>query len=102
MLRASAITTGIDLDLRSVGDHDIDPGRADAVALLRFADAVVGRTSDLADARAALVEVLGADAVVPAAGAAGNFEMMNRLVDAVGVVVPRSMYAIGPEIGFAG
>jgi hypothetical protein len=99
MLRASAQATGISIDLRAIGDRGSDSGRSDGAALLGFTDALVGRTTDLAAARQRLIDELGVDAVAPAAAAAGNFEMMNRVVDAVGVSVPPSMWAIAPEIG---
>ena len=101
MLRASTQTMGVEIDLRSVGDRERDPGRADAVALLRFADALVGRTEDLDSARAQVIDILGPEAVAPAAASAGNFEMMNRLVDGVGVAVPASMHAMGPDLGLS-
>ena len=99
MLRASAQVAGVGIDMRAIGDRGHHPGRADAAALLRFTDALVGRSTDLDDARAALLGLLGAEAVAPAAAAAGNFEMMNRIVDAVDIPVPASMRATGPDLG---
>lgn len=99
MLRASAQAVGVKIDLRAIGDRDHHPGRNDAAVLLRFTDALVGSTSELERARAALIDELGPSAVAPAAAAAGNFEMMNRVVDGVGVAVPASMWAMAPELG---
>lgn len=99
MLRASAQSIGVEIDLRAIGDRERHPGRADAVVLLRFTDALVGRTDELDRARAALIEELGPSAVAPAAAAAGNFEMMNRIVDGVGVSVPASMWAMATGLG---
>jgi hypothetical protein len=99
MLRASAQVAGVTIDLRSIGDRSRNPGRDDAAVLLRFTDALVGRTDDLDRSREALVDGLGRDAVALAAAAAGNFEMMNRIVDGVGVVVPSSLRAMAPAIG---
>ncbi|NQY57591.1 MAG: hypothetical protein HRT86_14105 [Ilumatobacteraceae bacterium] len=99
MLSSSAQATGVGLDLRSLGDRERSPGREDASALLRFADALVGRTTDLDDARDHLTDVLGAEAIAPAAAAAGNFEMMNRVVDATGIPAPRRMDQLAPQLG---
>lgn len=88
MLRASLQAAGRNVNLRALGDVSVDPGRTDAAALLVFTTALVGRTDHLDVARDALIDELGSGAVAPAAAAAGNFEMMNRLVDAVGVRKP--------------
>ena len=98
MLRASLRETGTEIDLRSLGNASIDPGRSDAAALIRFTSALVSRTPDLADARDALISALGPESVAPAASAAGNFEMMNRILDAAGVRKP-SLDQLLPEIG---
>ena len=100
MLRASAQTVGVELDLRAVGDRGVDPGDRQAAALLAFTDALVGRERHrLGDVRGALRELMGDLAVAQAASVAGNFEMMNRIVDATGIPVPAPMAAIAPEIG---
>ena len=99
MLRASAETSNIALDMTAIGQLDRDPGREDAVALLNFASALVERTDGLDAARSEVARVLGPEAVAGAAGSAGNFEMMNRILDATGVPVPQSMHAIAPLIG---
>ena len=99
MLRASTQVAAIQMDLRSVGDPSMPSGRKDADALLRFTSALVLRQPDLDIARAEVAEILGPDAIGSAAAAAGNFEMMNRILDATGVPVPASMQAIAPELG---
>ena len=99
MLRASAAAFGADFDLHVVGDASVDPQRTDVETLMAFTDALVRRTSGLEDARIGLANELGPHAIAPAAAAAGNFEMMNRIVDGVGVAVSRSLSAIGPELG---
>ena len=83
--------------MQSIGTN-ADPGRQDARDLLRFADALVTH-SGLSEARTNLANSLGDLAVPLASGAAGNFEMMNRILDATGVPVPRSMAAMASEIG---
>lgn len=102
MLRASAQATGVEIDLRSIGDRTRHPGRDDAAVLLRFTDALVGRTTDLEPARRAVGHLLGSEAVAHAAGAAANFEMMNRIVDAVGIPVSPSMQAMAVDLGLSG
>lgn len=99
MLRASAQVNRINIDTRAIGDRHRPVGRDDASALLAFTDALVGRTDGLAAARDTVADVLGHDAVAPAAAAAGNFEMMNRILDATGVPVPASMRDVAPFLG---
>ncbi len=103
MLRASADAAGINLDLTSIGDRSRGPGREDAEVLYAFTDALIGRTDDLDAARARVADVLGSDAVAPASGSAGNFEMMNRILDGAGIPVPASMHdSMGPLLGLSG
>ncbi len=102
MLRASADAAAVTLDLAAIGDPSRTPGRRDAEVLLEFTDALIHRTDKLDEARESLAEVLGDRAVAPAAGSAGNFEMMNRILDAAGIPVPTSMRAaVGPMIGLS-
>ena len=91
MLRASTQASGIELNLQSIGTN-ADPGRQDARDLLRFADALVTH-SGLSEARTNLANSLGDLAVPLASGAAGNFEMMNRILDGAGIPVPASTRA---------
>ncbi len=101
MLRASAQVNQIDIDPRAIGDRRRAVGRDDAAALLAFTDALVGRTDDLDSARRSVADVMGGRALAPAAAAAGNFEMMNRILDATGVPVPASMWELGPHLGLS-
>ncbi len=101
MLRASAETTGHEFDLRSVADRSVHPGDETDAALYRFTDALIGRTDDLDDARAALLERLGPRGVVAAASSAGNFEQMNRLVDATGLPITTERWDTAPSIGLS-
>lgn len=93
MLRASADTASVVINLRAIGDPTQQSGRDDADVLLAFTTALVQRTNDLDHQRSRLVDVIGVDAVVPASGSAGNFEMMNRILDGAGIVVPASTRA---------
>jgi hypothetical protein len=50
-----------------------------------FADAIVNGDDTLADTRAAVIDALGAEAMVDAAGVASNFERMVRIADSTGI-----------------
>lgn len=70
--------------------------------LLAFADAAVLRDGhEMPDARTALLRTAGEAAVIRAAAVAGNFQMMNRLLDAIGVRVRRSGMAFADELGLS-
>jgi hypothetical protein len=61
-------------------------------ALIAFAEAMVGDDDDvLAQARDALSLVMGAAAMVDAAGVASNFERMVRIADATGIPLDERM-----------
>ncbi len=54
--------------------------------LVAFAEAIVrGDEETRARTRAAVIEVLGPEAMVDAAGVASNFERMVRIADATGI-----------------
>ena len=50
-----------------------------------FAEAIVTGAQTLAQSRAAVVEALGPEAMVDAAGVASNFERMVRIADSTGI-----------------
>ncbi|MCP5026344.1 MAG: hypothetical protein GY929_08680 [Actinomycetia bacterium] len=100
MLRASAKQTNRPVDLRSVVDAGIDPGLDWGRALLEFTDALVlGDDDELPIARQRLLDVAGEPATVRAAGCAGNFQMMNRVLDAVVAPVNPVFASVGDELG---
>lgn len=100
MLRASAHATGQAIDLRAITDRATDPLIDAGIGLLAFVTALIGGDpSDLDNARTALRDAAGPDAVVRAAAVAGNFQMMNRIVDATGVPIGPSMCAIAADLG---
>jgi hypothetical protein len=86
--------------MKGVGHVAIDslvPGDAVLGALT---DAAVLRDPDeMVTARARGVEELGTATTVRALAVAANFEMMNRLLDAVGVGPPTAGREIGDAIG---
>ncbi len=50
-----------------------------------FAEALVSRRSDLEDLRLKLVDELGEQGMIEAAGTAANFQRMVRIADAIGI-----------------
>lgn len=68
--------------------------------LVAFTDAAVLRDGhEMPEARTALRRAAGEAAVIRAAAVAGNFQMMNRLLDAIGVPVRRSGMRLADELG---
>lgn len=100
MLRASVqrLPGGQRFDLRAVVDEGIEPRLPHGVELREFATAAVtGRGLDAA--RDAVARVAGPEAATAAAGVCANFEMMNRILDAVGCPVPTRAQEIATLLG---
>ncbi|GBE24933.1 hypothetical protein BMS3Bbin02_01215 [bacterium BMS3Bbin02] len=90
MLRESSISFGYELDLAVVSDTSLPIGIPGGNALLRFVDVVLGKSdSSLADTHQDIITLLGPEALVDAAAALGNFEMMNRIAEGSGIPIPR-------------
>jgi hypothetical protein len=88
------------IDMASIGHAAIDSGIPGGAQLTALTDAAVLRDADeMSTARDAAIRVLGAPATMRALAVAGNFEMMNRLLDAIGVGPSPQMTAIGDQIG---
>ena len=98
MLRASAATSGQQLDLRAIADPTIDLRIPAGAELLEFTSALIN-DAGLSEARSRLVVAIGEDGAARAALTAANFEMMNRIVNATGVPVPSSMTEVFVELG---
>lgn len=87
MLRASSEHGKAAVDLaavmgRAVGDGGIPHG----ALLTAFAEAVIGGTNEeLAAVRSRVLDVLGSDALVDAAGVCGLFNAIDRVADATGI-----------------
>jgi len=99
MLRASAAANDETIDMRGVGHVAIESGVPGDAELSALTDAAILRDPDeLALARPRAIARLGGAATMRAIAVAGNFEMMNRLLDAMGVGPTASMRAIGDLI----
>jgi hypothetical protein len=93
MLRASATATEQEVDPRAVTDRTIDPAIRGGAELLDLVDVVLLGKGDLGAAQAGVIEVLGPEGLVDAAGVIGNFEMMNRIADGTGMPVGKGSLA---------
>ena len=71
---------------------------AHGAELVAFAEAIVTGAQTLAQSRAAVVEALGPEAMVDAAGVASNFERMVRIADATGIELGDLMLAGRPAV----
>jgi hypothetical protein len=88
MLSWSSEETNTPVNLMAVADPAVDPLIPGGVALLRFTDAVLERApGQIALARGDLDDEVGRAGVVKAAGVIGNFQMMNRVADGMGMPV---------------
>ena len=97
MLRESSKVFGYDVDIRAVTDPSIDPGLPHGSLLVAFSDAVLGR-HDVDALRSELVEAIGDEGLLGAAGVIGNFSMMNRIADATGMPVGRGFLAATEDV----
>lgn len=67
--------------------------------LLAFADAAVaGDEATLAAARQALLDAMGAEALVDTAAVVGNFERMTRIADSTGIPLDSPVTAMTQDI----
>ena len=90
MLRASATTTGTEIDLQGVNGDAAAAGRgiAHGAELMGFAEALARRDGGaLERARETLLRSAGPQVLVDAAGVAANFQRMVRIADATGIPV---------------
>jgi len=100
MLRASAEANDETIDMSGIGSVSIDSGVPGDRVLTALTDAAILRDPDeMETARARSIEELGEATTMRALAVAGNFEMMNRLLDAIGVGPPQRIIGIGDEIG---
>lgn len=86
MLSWSIEETGQEISLLPIASGRGDPLLRGGEQLVAYVTATLtGR--EITAARDAVVAVLGREAAVDAAGVIGNFEMMNRIADGVGIPV---------------
>ena len=64
---------------------DKDGGVPNGDVLRRYAEAILDRSQDVAEARIACVEQLGDDATTQAASVVASFDGINRVADATGI-----------------
>lgn len=98
MLRASAHETGRPVELSAIAHPDRDSLLPAGRELLEFVTALIRGAEDLSGARERLAHVAGNAGAGRAAAVAGNFQMMNRLVDATGVPIGPTLRAIADEL----
>jgi len=75
------------LNFQAIVDASQESGVEHGGLLLAFTEAAVQRSADLPAARARLVDAIGAEAAVDAAGTVANFQRMVRIADATGIPV---------------
>jgi hypothetical protein len=99
MLRASTASSGIEINLDAINDGTSETGIAFEHELVAFAEAMVGSDdATLARTRTALVDAMGAAAMVDAAGVASNFERMVRIADATGIPLGEGLETVSSGI----
>ncbi len=101
LLRASGEMTGNQVDVSVLVDASAaaDSGIPAAPELIAFAEAVLaGDAAELGRARAILLELVGADGLVDAAGVVGNFQRMVRIADSTGIPLDAPVVALTGEI----
>ena len=86
MLSWSVEATNQEVDLLPIAAGSGDPLLPAGAELVEFVNAVL-TGEGVATARDAVIAALGEAATVDAASVTGNFEMMNRIADGVGMPV---------------
>ena len=86
MLSWSIEATGQEVNLLPIASGSGDPLLPGGEELIAFVSATLAGT-ETTTARSAVVAALGESAAVDAAAVIGNFEMMNRIADGVGMPV---------------
>ena len=89
LLRASGEHKGQAIDLDAViGKAKGDGGIPSGAILVAFAEAVVGGDGNaLAEARSAILNTLGAEALVDACGVVATFNAIDRVADSTGIPI---------------
>ncbi len=98
MLRASAQQTGRRVELSAITHPGRDSLLPAGSELVEFVTALIRETANLPGERERLTRAVGSAGLVRAAAVTGNFQMMNRLVDATGVPIGATLRAIADEL----
>lgn len=99
-LREGSRAHNVEINLGAVRDASQDPLLPAGRQLLAVADAVALWDHDeMPIARAALVEAVGEVGAVRAMGVAGNYAMMNRVLDGIGNPIREQLAAMADELG---
>lgn len=86
MLSWSIEETKAEVDLLAISQPTVDPLIPGGRQLLAYIDAILNGVG-IAAARQAVADAISPDGAVDAAAVTGNFEMMNRIADGVGMPV---------------
>ncbi len=92
---------GVDIDLSAVTADGIQAtqGVAHSDVLIAFADAIVAADDNaLQHTRHGVLEIMGPEAMVDAAGVASNFERMVRIADATGIPLDDRMARASEDV----
>ncbi len=106
MLRASGEFAGDAFNLEAILDSGADSGVPHGALLMEFVEAVIGGDEErLVRVRQAVLDTLGAAALVDAAGAVASFNAVVKVADGTGLEVdaPRreTATAIRQELGLS-
>jgi hypothetical protein len=99
-LREGSKAHGVEVDLHAVRDSSIDPLLPAGRELIAVADAVALWDHDeMPIARQDLVAAVGEVGAVRAMGVAGNYAMMNRILDGIGNPIRPMLGVMADELG---
>ena len=101
MLSLSVQNKGEEVDLSGVvkGAAEVDERILAGKVLARFAEAVVlGTDADVEAVRSDVIEAVGPEGFVDAAGVIGNFERMVRIADGSGIPLDEMGMSMSSEI----
>ena len=99
MLRASAESHNIAINLSAVTNSKLSSGLEHGDILLAFADAVTGSNqAEMETTRAELRERMGEGALVQASAIAANFSMNDRAANAIGI--PMESFFLADSVEF--
>ena len=101
MLRASALTNNIEIDLQTINGDALgaEKGIEFGPQLLAFAESIANRDQrGIEQTRTKLLTAAGPEVVVDAAGVAANFQRMVRIADSIGIPVDNMTTELGQQV----